>query len=123
MQLHLLTCSQLRQLNIICWNFSKKNHYLFLLFLFVLQDKNAKRNPLLVPYCKLSDTAKQSNYSTACESVRTICRLGCSIIPPASGHGNINQLNLQYSESTAAKARTFRGQKCYKVTKGKWYVK
>ena len=86
----------------------------------VKQDSNAKRNRLLVSYHKLDDTAKQSNYSTACETVRTIRRLGCNIIPPISGQGgNIDQLVLQFSEPSI-KPITFRGQKCYKVTSGKW---
>ena len=82
---------------------------------------HAKRNPLLVPYSKLNPAAKKSNYDTAYESVRTVCGLGCTLTPPATGGGNINQLMREFSES-GSRNRTFRGQKCYKVIDGKWLV-
>ncbi len=76
---------------------------------------------MLIPYSKLDDAGKKSNYDTAYESLRTVCGLGCTVTPPASGCGNINELMREFSE-LGTKYRTFRGQKCYKVTQGKWYV-
>ena len=77
---------------------------------------------MLVPYSKLSAAAKKSNRDTAHEAVRTVCALGCHIIPPMlGGEGNINQLMREFSES-GSRTRTFRGQKCYKVLDGKWFV-
>lgn len=62
---------------------------------------------------------KKSNLDTAFEAVRTVCGLGCTIVPPTAGGGNINQLVREFSDSDT-KSRTFRGQYCYKVTSGKW---
>ena len=86
------------------------------------QDAHTKRNCLLVPYSKLDEAALKSNCDTAYESIRTICALGCEITPPPSTGDEgvaIQQLAREFSDAHV-RARTFRGQTCYKITKGKW---
>ena len=111
-----------------------------------------KRNPLLVPYSKLDAAAKKSNWyaaivcyhmskvllaelgeffytsphvsqhrDTAYESVRTISALGCTIEPPSVQPTSIHQLGRRFTVSNV-QTRTFRGQTCYRLMKGKWYV-
>jgi len=82
------------------------------------QDRDHKKNSLLVPYSKLDSLSRKANEDTAVESVRTIMALGCTIAPPANT-GDIGQLARQYSDSHA-RTRTFRGQTCYTLKTGKW---
>ena len=87
------------------------------------QDSKTKRNKYLVPYPKLDEAAKKSNHDTAYETIRTISALGCKITPPLSLAGDkgmtIQQLAREFSHAHV-RTRTFRGQTCYKITKGKW---
>ena len=88
-----------------------------------VQDSQLKRNRLLVAYSKLDEATKKSNRDTAYESIRTICALGCEIIPPSAAGDEgttIQQLAREFSHAHV-RTRTFRGQTCYKVTSGKWY--
>ena len=86
-----------------------------------LQDKDRKRNRLLVPYGKLDEATRKSNEDTALESVRTIIALGCTIAPPTDTGGDIRQLARKFTDSQA-RIRTFRGQTCYTLTSGKWWA-
>ena len=47
------------------------------------KDGDKKRNPLLVPYEKLSDEVKDSNRATALESVRTLIAYGFTLVQPS----------------------------------------
>ena len=63
-----------------------------------------------------------ANRDTAYESVRTICALGCCIQPPSTRLApSIQQLAREFSNSHA-RTCTFRGQTCYALKQGKWYV-
>ena len=61
---------------------------------------------------------------TALETVRSLCGLGCTIEPPptsSSGGSSIHDLRRKQADHTTMQTRTFRAQRCYTVTRGRWY--
>ena len=58
---------------------------------------------------------------SAHDTVRTVVGLGCTIVPPSSSSSFLRHLTREYSESQV-KIINFRGQTCYAVTSGKWWV-
>ncbi|XP_072031407.1 LOW QUALITY PROTEIN: ryanodine receptor 2-like [Amphiura filiformis] len=85
------------------------------------EDGTTKRNPQLVPYSQLEDTSKKLNRDTASETIRTILGFGYSLeAPPEAQDGAYRGLARELSE-TKQHTRTFRAEKSYAVTEGKWY--
>ena len=117
-------CIEGDNIKIVFFRILYKVEMFFFFFFFSLsfQDSETKRNPLLIPYSKLDEAAKKSNYDTAYESVRTICALGCTLDPPTDRKGvsSILQLAREFNANSHIKTRTFRGQFCYKLKEGKW---
>ncbi|XP_078000970.1 ryanodine receptor 2-like [Glandiceps talaboti] len=85
------------------------------------EDTIYKRNPQLVPFTQLDDVAKKLNRDTASETVRTILGFGYSLEPPSSeSEGSSRGRNRDSVEKKQA-TRTYRAEKSYTVTSGKWY--
>lgn len=83
----------------------------------ISEDPITKRSPHLVPYEKVDQRIKQANRETAGETLRTIFTYGYQLEPP-----NAEQDDSMSKELEAMKApmRTYRAEKTYAVTQGKW---
>lgn len=83
------------------------------------EDSDNLRSPHLVPYAKVDEAIKKANRDTASETVRTLLVYGYNLDPP-TGEANeallAEALRLKY-----AAFRTYRVEKTYAVTSGKWY--
>lgn len=83
------------------------------------EDSENHRSPHLVPYSKVDEAIKKANRDTASETVRTLLVYGYVLDPP-TGEGNeallAEALRLKFSAF-----RTYRVEKNYAVTSGKWY--
>lgn len=83
------------------------------------EDSENLRSPHLVPYSKVDEAIKKANRDTASETVRTLLVYGYNLDPP-TGEANeallAEALRLKY-----AAFRTYRVEKTYAVTSGKWY--
>uniref|UniRef100_A0A336KLC6 CSON012070 protein n=1 Tax=Culicoides sonorensis TaxID=179676 RepID=A0A336KLC6_CULSO len=83
------------------------------------EDSDNFRSPHLVPYSKVDEAIKKANRDTASETVRTLLVYGYNLDPP-TGEANeallAEALRLKY-----AAFRTYRVEKTYAVTSGKWY--
>lgn len=83
------------------------------------EDSENLRSPHLVPYAKVDEAIKKANRDTASETVRTLLVYGYNLDPP-TGEANeallAEALRLKY-----AAFRTYRVEKTYAVTSGKWY--
>jgi ryanodine receptor 2 len=86
------------------------------------KDGDHKRNPLLVPYEKLHQEAKESNRCTAFESVRTILAFGYTLQPPSGEEQSVQELSRGLS-SAEYSCRTYRCQYTSAVSTGRWYIK
>ncbi|XP_070577063.1 ryanodine receptor 2-like isoform X7 [Ptychodera flava] len=86
------------------------------------EDSVYKRNPQLVPFSQLDDTAKKLNRDTASETVRTILGFGYNLEPPSTDTPD-NHTRGPSREKVAKKqaTRTYRAEKSYAVSAGKWY--
>ncbi|XP_025103910.1 ryanodine receptor-like isoform X4 [Pomacea canaliculata] len=96
------------------------------------EDPVHKRSPHLVPYNKVDEHIKVANRDTSKEAVRTLIAYGYTIEAPTSetGESGMTELRRQkwdwdsLTKETADKARrsrTYRAEKTYAVTSGKWY--
>lgn len=83
------------------------------------EDAENLRSPHLVPYSKVDEAIKKANRDTASETVRTLLVYGYNLDPP-TGEGNeallAEALRLKFSAF-----RTYRVERNYSVTSGKWY--
>ncbi|XP_067629190.1 ryanodine receptor isoform X15 [Eurosta solidaginis] len=83
------------------------------------EDSENHRSPHLVPYSKVDEAIKKANRDTASETVRTLLVYGYVLDPP-TGEGNeallAEALRLKFSGF-----RTYRVERNYAVTSGKWY--
>ncbi|GAV02137.1 hypothetical protein RvY_12738-2 [Ramazzottius varieornatus] len=84
------------------------------------QQNVAKRSPHLVPYDSVEDSIKEMNRNTATEVVRTLIAYGYGIDPP-SGEQKVPTKAAQKQSSDKLQSRSYRAEKTYAVTEGKWY--
>lgn len=73
----------------------------------------------MVPYSKVDEAIKKANRDTASETVRTLLVYGYNLDPP-TGEGNEALLAEALRQKYAA-FRTYRVERNYAVTSGKWY--
>ncbi|KAL5285595.1 hypothetical protein ACFFRR_007348 [Megaselia abdita] len=83
------------------------------------EDSENLRSPHLVPYFKVDEAIKKANRDTASETVRTLLVYGYQLDPP-TGEGN-EALLAEALRLKFAAFRTYRVEKNYAVTSGKWY--
>lgn len=83
------------------------------------EDSDNLRSPHLVPYSKVDEAIKKANRDTASETVRTLLVYGYLLDPP-TGEGNEALLAEALRQKFSA-FRTYRVEKNYAVTSGKWY--
>ncbi|XP_030749975.1 ryanodine receptor isoform X1 [Sitophilus oryzae] len=83
------------------------------------EDPEMLRSPHLVPYSKVDDAIKKANRDTASETVRTLLVYGYIIDPPT---GEQQETLLAEASRLRQQAfRTYRAEKNYAVSSGKWY--
>ncbi|XP_078674597.1 ryanodine receptor 2-like isoform X8 [Branchiostoma floridae x Branchiostoma belcheri] len=88
----------------------------------LVEDKELKRHPYLLPYNLLPESVKQNNREKGYEAIRTLLAYGYSIEPPVtSDEPAIRALLRGANGSKKTRLRTYRGEKTYAVKKGKWY--
>lgn len=83
------------------------------------EDSENYRSPHLVPYSKVDEAIKKANRDTASETVRTLLVYGYQLDPPTQ-EANEALLAEALRQKFAA-FRTYRVEKTYAVTSGKWY--
>ncbi|RVE49456.1 hypothetical protein evm_005887 [Chilo suppressalis] len=83
------------------------------------EDPEMHRSPHLVPYPKVDDAIKKANRDTASETVRTLLVYGYNLDPPTGEQHEA--LLLEASKQKQADFRTYRAEKNYAVSSGKWY--
>ncbi|XP_073986803.1 ryanodine receptor isoform X3 [Rhodnius prolixus] len=83
------------------------------------EDPDLSRSPHLVPYCKVDELIKKANRDTASETVRTLLVYGYNLDPPTGEQ--TEALLAEASRSKHQAFRTYRAEKNYAVTSGKWY--
>ncbi|XP_069964749.1 ryanodine receptor isoform X13 [Bactrocera oleae] len=83
------------------------------------EDSENHRSPHLVPYSKVDEAIKKANRDTASETVRTLLVYGYILDPP-TGEGNEGLL-AEAQRLKFAAFRTYRVERNYAVTSGKWY--
>lgn len=83
------------------------------------EDPDMFRSPHLVPYAKVDDAIKKANRDTASETVRTLLVYGYNLDPPTGEQHEA--LLAEASRSRQAIFRTYRAEKTYAVSSGKWY--
>ena len=82
------------------------------------EDSARLRSPHLVTYNSVDEAIKIANRNTASETVRTLLVYGYVLDPPS---GDQEAEDTGESEGHGPKARTYRAEKTYAVTSGKWY--
>lgn len=83
------------------------------------EDSENHRSPHLVPYSKVDEAIKKANRDTASETVRTLLIYGYNLDPP-TGEAN-EALAAEAFRQKFSAFRTYRAEKTYAVTSGKWY--
>ncbi|XP_032596734.1 ryanodine receptor isoform X11 [Drosophila grimshawi] len=83
------------------------------------EDSDNHRSPHLVPYAKVDEAIKKANRDTASETVRTLLVYGYVLDPP-TGEGT-EALLAEAQRLKFAAFRTYRVERNYAVTSGKWY--
>ncbi|XP_043461888.1 ryanodine receptor isoform X4 [Leptopilina heterotoma] len=83
------------------------------------EDSEMRRSPHLVPYPKVDDAIKKANRDTASETVRTLLVYGYMLDPPTGEQHEA--LLLEASRLRQLSFRTYRVERHYAVTSGKWY--
>lgn len=83
------------------------------------EDGENRRSPHLVPYSKVDEAIKKANRDTASETVRTLLIYGYNLDPP-TGEAN-EALAAEAFRQKFSAFRTYRAEKNYAVTSGKWY--
>lgn len=78
-----------------------------------------KRSPHLVPYEKVDPRIKQANRDTASETIRTLMIYGYVLEPPST---EVDEGLSKELEALKQNTRTFRAEKPYAVSSGKWWV-
>jgi ryanodine receptor 2 len=83
------------------------------------EDSENYRSPHLVPYSKVDEAIKKANRDTASETVRTLLVYGYCLDPPTQEANEA--LLAEALRQKFADFRTYRVEKHYAVTSGKWY--
>lgn len=83
------------------------------------EDPDLHRSPHLVPYSKVDDAIKKANRDTASETVRTLLVYGYNLDPPTGEQPEA--LLAEASRLRRSQFRTYRAEKTYAVSSGKWY--
>ncbi|KAL6426510.1 hypothetical protein ACFW04_009145 [Cataglyphis niger] len=83
------------------------------------EDSEMRRSPHLVPYLKVDEAIKKANRDTASETVRTLLVYGYMLDPPTGEQHEA--LLLEASRLRQLSFRTYRVEKHYAVSSGKWY--
>ncbi|KAG5681994.1 hypothetical protein PVAND_011393 [Polypedilum vanderplanki] len=83
------------------------------------EDSENYRSPHLVPYSKVDEAIKKANRDTASETVKTLLIYGYNLDPPTSEANEA--LLAEAMKQKYAAFRTYRVEKTYAVTSGKWY--
>ncbi|KAI4471407.1 ran binding protein 9-related [Holotrichia oblita] len=83
------------------------------------EDPDMLRSPHLVPYNKVDDAIKKANRDTASETVRTLLVYGYNLDPPTGEQHEA--LLAEASKLRQLSFRTYRVEKTYAVSSGKWY--
>ncbi|XP_017148745.1 ryanodine receptor isoform X12 [Drosophila miranda] len=83
------------------------------------EDSDNHRSPHLVPYGKVDEAIKKANRDTASETVRTLLVYGYVLDPP-TGEGT-EALLAEAQRLKFSAFRTYRVERNYAVTSGKWY--
>lgn len=84
------------------------------------EDPMSKRSPHLVPYNYVDDLIKKANRDTAAEMVKTLLAYGYMLDPPT---GDLSELDvlLGKNKTKLEDYRSYRAERTYAVTSGKWY--
>ncbi|CAF5012217.1 unnamed protein product, partial [Rotaria sp. Silwood1] len=81
-----------------------------------------KRSPYLLPYSIIDDSIKKINRDTASETVRTLLAYGYTIDTPTGDVEDLNRRNKDIKNiEPMSNYRTYRAEKTFAVTRGKWY--
>ena len=80
------------------------------------EDSDRKRSPHLLPYMYVDEAIKIANRNTASETVRTLLVYGYVLDPPT---GEIEAPSVKASLHPTH--RTYRAERTYGVSSGKWY--
>ncbi|KAI5742923.1 hypothetical protein M8J77_012710 [Diaphorina citri] len=83
------------------------------------EDPDMARSPHLVPYGKVDDAIKKANRDTASETVRTLLVYGYNLDPPTGEQQDA--LLAEQNRIRFMSFRTYRAEKNYAVSSGKWY--
>ncbi|CAG9853862.1 unnamed protein product [Phyllotreta striolata] len=83
------------------------------------EDPDLYRSPHLVPYGKVDDAIKKANRDTASETVRTLLVYGYNLDPPTGEQQETLLADL--NQQRLPDFRTYRAEKNYAVSSGKWY--
>ena len=87
-----------------------------------LEDHLMRRSPHLVPYKLVDDVIKKANRDTASETVKTLIAYGYNLEPPSGDAAAESAMALVKTESSFVyDFRSYRAEKTYAVTTGKWY--
>nr|CAD7393765.1 unnamed protein product [Timema cristinae] len=83
------------------------------------EDPDMRRSPHLVPYSKVDEAIKKANRDTASETVRTLLVYGYNLDPPT---GEAHEAMLaEAGRNRLIAFRTYRAERNYAVSTGKWY--
>ncbi|CAF4506903.1 unnamed protein product, partial [Rotaria sp. Silwood2] len=81
-----------------------------------------KRSPYLLPYSIIDDSIKKINRDTASETVKTLLSYGYTIDTPTGDIEDLNRRNKDVKDNERmSNYRTYRAEKTFSVTRGKWY--
>ncbi|XP_023317849.1 ryanodine receptor isoform X1 [Trichogramma pretiosum] len=83
------------------------------------EDDEMRRSPHLVPYSKVDEAIKTENRATASQAVKTLLVYGYMLDPPTGEQHEA--LLLEASRQRQLLFRTYRVEKHYAVSSGKWY--
>lgn len=84
------------------------------------EDPANRRSPHLVPYQFVDETIKKANRTTASETIKTLLVHGYLIEPPSAESSEIDKL-LGRTKKLKYQVRSYRAEKTYAITSGKWY--
>ena len=83
-------------------------------------DYTRKRSSHLVSYKYVDETIKKANVDTASETVKTLMAYGYIFEPPTKESSELETV-LGKGKSSDCHFRSYRAEKTYAVTNGKWY--
>ncbi|CAF4086783.1 unnamed protein product [Rotaria sordida] len=88
----------------------------------VSDNAHHKRSPYLLPYSIIDDSIKKINRDTASEIVKTLLAYGYTIDTPTGDIDDHNRRNKDIKNNEPMSSyRTYRVEKTFAVTRGKWY--